>query len=41
MFGRLSDLESLRDVVLATRTHAAKSTLADADTKRDIAFHVP
>ena len=47
MFGQLSNRESLRDVVLATQTHAskayhlgfgkhaAKSTLADANTKRD------
>ena len=47
MFGQLSNRESLRDVVLATQAHAskayhlgfgkhaAKSTLADADTKRD------
>ena len=46
MFGQLSNRESLRDVVLATQTHAskayhlgfgrhvAKSTLADANTKR-------
>ena len=47
MFGQLSNRESLRDVVLATQAHAskayhigfgkhaAKSTLADANTKRD------
>ena len=47
MCGQLSNRESLRDVVLATQTHAsktyhigfgkhaAKSTLADANTKRD------
>lgn len=47
MFGLLSNRESLRDVVLATEVHAskayhlgfgkhaAKSTLADANTKRD------
>ena len=47
MFGELSNRESLRDVVLATQAHAskayhlgfgrhaAKSTLADANTKRD------
>ena len=47
MFGQLSNHESLRDVVLATQAHAskayhlgfgkhaAKSTLADANTKRD------
>ena len=46
-FGQLSNRESLRDVVLATQAHAskayhlgfgkhaAKSTLADANTKRD------
>ena len=48
MFGQLSNRESLRDVVLATQAHsskayhlgfgkhAAKSTLADANIKRDI-----
>lgn len=47
MFGELSNRESLRDVVLATQAHAskayhlgfgrhaAKSTLADANTKRE------
>lgn len=47
MFGQLSNRESLRDVVLATQAHARKafrlgfgkrasrSTLADANTKRD------
>ena len=47
MFGQLSNRESLRDVVLATQAHAKKafhlgfgkhasrSTLADANTKRD------
>ena len=47
MFGQLSNRESLRDVILATQAHAskayhlgfgkhaAKSTLADANTKRD------
>ena len=47
MFGQLSNRESLRDVVLAIQAHAskayhlgfgrhaAKSTLADANTKRD------
>mgnify|MGYP003307231116 CR=1 FL=1 len=47
MFGQLSNRESLRDVVLATQAHAskayhlgfgkhaAKSTLAEANTKRD------
>lgn len=47
MFGQLSNRESLRDVVLATQAHASKayhlgfgkhaarSTLADANTKRD------
>ena len=47
MFGQLSNLESLRDIVLATQAHsskayhlgfgklAAKSTLAYANTKRD------
>ena len=47
MFGQLSNRESLRDVVLATQDHvskayhlgfgkhAAKSTLADTNTKRD------
>ena len=47
MFGQLSSRESLRDVVLATQAHAskayplgfgkhaAKSTLADANTKRN------
>lgn len=47
MFGQLSNRESLRDVVLATQAHAskvyhlgfgkhaAKNTLADANTKRD------
>ena len=47
MFGQLSNRESLRDVVLTTQAHAskayhlgfgkhaAKSTLADANTKRD------
>ena len=47
MVGQLSNRESLRDVVLATKAHAskayhlgfgrhaAKSTLADANTKRD------
>ena len=47
MLGQLSNRESLRDVVLATQAHAskayhlgfgkhaAKSTLADANTKRD------
>ena len=47
MFGQLSNRESLRDVVLATQAHAskayhlgfgkhaAKSTLADPNTKRD------
>lgn len=47
MFGQLSNRESLRDVVLATRAHAgkafhlgfgkhaSKSTLADANQKRD------
>ena len=47
MFGQLSNRESLRDVVLATQAHAGKafhlgfgkeatkSTLADANTKRD------
>lgn len=47
MFGQLSNRESLRDVVLAAQAHAskayhlgfgrhaAKSTLADANTKRD------
>ena len=46
MFGQLSNRESLRDVILATQAHAskayhlgfsrhaAKSTLADANTKR-------
>ncbi len=47
MFGQLSNRESMRDVVLATQAHAAKafhlgfgrhiskSTLADANSKRD------
>lgn len=47
MFGQLSNRESLRDLVLATQAHAnkafhlgfgkyaSKSTLADANTKRD------
>ena len=47
VFSQLSNRESLRDVVLATQAHAskayhlgfgkhaAKSTLADANTKRD------
>lgn len=47
MFGQLSNRESLRDLVLATQAHAskayhlgfgkyaAKSTLGDANTKRD------
>ena len=47
MFGQLSNRESLRDVVLATQAHAskayhlgfgkhaAKSTLADGNTRRD------
>ena len=47
MFGQLSNCESLRDLVLATQAHAnkafhlgfgkyaSKSTLADANTKRD------
>ena len=47
MFSKLSNCECLRDVIMATQTHAskayhlgfgkhaAKSTLADANTKRD------
>lgn len=47
MFGQLSNRKSLRDVILATQAHAAKayhlgfgkhttkSTLADANAKRD------
>ncbi|MBQ0124633.1 MAG: IS4 family transposase [Bacteroidales bacterium] len=50
MFGQLSNRESLRDVVLATQAHAkkafhlgfgkhtSKSTLSDANTKRD--YHI-
>ena len=50
MFGQLSNRESLRDVILATQAHAskayhlgfgkhaAKSTLADANTKCD--YHI-